>query len=212
MVVVEIETAVLDRAKVGTPSFVDRTDVRAGCSDVAINGAPISSSTSPIGFENLSLRVSRALDPERMIGAASRSRSRRIDPPSPRRDLSRKPCRRAGRSLRSSTRRRESCARMQVELPNELRRLHRDRDARAVIDRAGPEVPGIEVAGNDHHLLRMFAAFQVADDIVARRIGQFLRRERRDASAPGLAARARRSGRRLLPSPRPPESSARRSA
>ena len=54
-----------------------------------------------------------------------------------------------------------------MELLQNLGGLHGDRNAGAVIDRAGAEIPRIEMSGNDDDLLRMFAAFEVGDDVVA---------------------------------------------
>ena len=48
----------------------------------------------------------------------------------------------------------DGATRMQSQLPNEVDRFHRDRDPGAVVDRACPQVPRIEVAGDDHDLLR----------------------------------------------------------
>ena len=65
--------------------------------------------------------------------------------------------------------------RMQAELLDKIRHLHRDGHARSIVDRAGAEIPGIEMPGNDDDLLGMLAAFQVADNVVAHRVRQLLR-------------------------------------
>ncbi len=56
-------------------------------------------------------------------------------------------------------------------------RFHGDGDSGSVVDGAGAEVPGIEVAGDDDDLLGMFAAFQIGDHVIASGVGQFLRSE-----------------------------------
>ena len=44
-----------------------------------------------------------------------------------------------------------------------------------IIDRSSSEIPGIKVTGNHDHLLRMLAAFEVRDHVVARGVGKCLR-------------------------------------
>ena len=50
----------------------------------------------------------------------------------------------------------------QMQLLHQLRGFHGYRNAGRVIDGAGSQIPGVEVAGNDHHLLRMLRPFQVS--------------------------------------------------
>ncbi len=64
-----------------------------------------------------------------------------------------------------------------MQFLQKLCRFHRDGDSGAVVDRAGAQVPGIEVSGDDDELLGMLAALQIGDHVVAGGIGQFLRSE-----------------------------------
>src|ERR1700692_1215271 len=59
----------------------------------------------------------------------------------------------------------------QMEALQNFGGFHGDDDSGAVIDGGGAEVPGIEVAGDDHDLLRMFRAFEIGDDVVADFVG-----------------------------------------
>ena len=68
--------------------------------------------------------------------------------------------------------------RVQMQLDQKLRCIHRDGHSSGVVDRAGAEIPGIEVPGNDNHLLRMLAAFQIRNNVVARNLWKKLWRER----------------------------------
>ena len=52
-----------------------------------------------------------------------------------------------------------------MQLLHQLRGFHGDGHAGRVVNGAGSQVPGVEVAGNDHDLLRMFGAFQVSHHI-----------------------------------------------
>ena len=55
---------------------------------------------------------------------------------------------------------------------------HGDDDARAVVDGAATEVPGIEMTGDDDDLLGMLAALEIGDDVVAGGVRKALRSER----------------------------------
>src|SRR5580698_2607950 len=52
--------------------------------------------------------------------------------------------------------------------------LHGHDYAGSVVDGAGAEVPGIEMAGDDHDLFGMFGTFEVSDNVVAGFIGKLL--------------------------------------
>jgi len=67
--------------------------------------------------------------------------------------------------------------RMQPELFDQLRRLHGHHHARRVINRPGTQVPRVEMAGDDHHLLGMLAALEIGDHVVRFLVFQLLRRE-----------------------------------
>src|SRR6478672_8980400 len=56
---------------------------------------------------------------------------------------------------------------MKSKLPNETGCLHCDRHARAVVNRARSQIPGIKMSGNDHDLLGVLAALQISNDVVA---------------------------------------------
>ena len=64
-----------------------------------------------------------------------------------------------------------------AELLEEMNDLHGDDHAGAVVDCAGAEVPGVEMAGNDDNLLGVLGSLPVGDDIVAVGIGEGLRGE-----------------------------------
>ena len=66
---------------------------------------------------------------------------------------------------------------MQAELLAEICDLHGDNYSRAIIDRAGAEIPRIEMAGNNDDLLGMFGAFEIGDDVVAGDLRKRLRSE-----------------------------------
>ena len=55
--------------------------------------------------------------------------------------------------------------------------LHGDDDAGSVVDGAGPEIPGIEMSGDDDDLFGMFGAFEVGNDVVAGLVRELLRSE-----------------------------------
>src|SRR5882724_1503686 len=65
----------------------------------------------------------------------------------------------------------------QAELFAKIGGLHGDGYTRGVINRAGAEIPGIEMAGDDDDLLGMLAAFEVGDHVVADGVGKHLRSE-----------------------------------
>ena len=67
--------------------------------------------------------------------------------------------------------------RAQVKFGDEIRGFHGNGNPGAVIDRTGPEVPRIEVPGNNDDLLGMLAPFDIADDVEARRVRKRLRRQ-----------------------------------
>ena len=64
-----------------------------------------------------------------------------------------------------------------MELLQNLGGFHGDHYTGPVVDGAGAEIPRIEMAGNDHDLLRMFTALEVGDDVVAGDVGKLLRSE-----------------------------------
>ena len=53
-----------------------------------------------------------------------------------------------------------------MEALQQLCRLHGDHHAGAIVNRARAEVPGIEMPGNDHHLLGMLGALEVGDHVI----------------------------------------------
>src|ERR1019366_7873560 len=55
---------------------------------------------------------------------------------------------------------------------------HGDDDARAVVDGAATDVPGIEMTGDNDDLLGMLAALEIGDDVVAGGVRKALRGER----------------------------------
>ena len=56
--------------------------------------------------------------------------------------------------------------------------FHRDDHAGSVIDRAGAEIPGIEMARDNHDLFGMLGALEVGDHVVTGFIRKLLRGER----------------------------------
>src|SRR5256714_7622541 len=64
-----------------------------------------------------------------------------------------------------------------MKLLDQVRRFHRNGDAGAVIDRPRAEIPRIQMSRNDNDLFGMFGAFDVADNVEARRVGERLRGE-----------------------------------
>ena len=54
---------------------------------------------------------------------------------------------------------------MDAELLQQMNGLHRHHDARAIVDRAGRQVPRIQMAGDDHHLFRMLRALPVCNHV-----------------------------------------------
>src|ERR1700680_2838857 len=68
--------------------------------------------------------------------------------------------------------------RAQVKHLKKFRRLHGNDHARAIVDRTGAEIPRVEMSGDHHDLLRMFAALQIGDHVVACTVGQLLWSER----------------------------------
>src|SRR5436190_16028908 len=56
--------------------------------------------------------------------------------------------------------------------------LHRDDNAGTVIEGACAQIPRIEMAADDHDLVRLLTSLQVSDDVITRRIGKRLRCER----------------------------------
>ena len=64
---------------------------------------------------------------------------------------------------------------MQAKLLDQLRGLHGHHDAGRIVNGAGAQVPRIEMAGDDHDLFRMLAAFQVADHVERLDVSKLLR-------------------------------------
>ena len=58
-----------------------------------------------------------------------------------------------------------------------LRRRGDDGDARRIVDRAGAEVPAVEVAADEDHARRRIGAGHVGDDVAGRRVADEARRE-----------------------------------
>ena len=56
--------------------------------------------------------------------------------------------------------------RFEMQFLNQIRRLHRNCDARSVIDCARAQIPRIQMTGNDDYLFRILAAFDVTDNVV----------------------------------------------
>ena len=65
----------------------------------------------------------------------------------------------------------------QVEALENFGSLHGDNDTGAVVDRAGAEIPGIEMSGDDDDLLGVLGTFKVRNDVVAGLVGKPLRSE-----------------------------------
>src|SRR5438876_7774459 len=57
--------------------------------------------------------------------------------------------------------------RPQMKLLNQIRRFHLYSDARAVIDRARSQIPGIEMTRSDYDLLGVFAALDIVNHVLA---------------------------------------------
>ncbi len=56
--------------------------------------------------------------------------------------------------------------RFEAELFDQLRGLHGDGHTRRIVNRAGAQIPRIEMAGHNDHLLRMLAAFEVGNHVM----------------------------------------------
>jgi hypothetical protein len=69
----------------------------------------------------------------------------------------------------------ESAGGAQVEALKNFCCFHGDDYAGSVVDGAGAEVPGIEMAGDDYDLLGMLGTFEVGNDVVTGFVGEFLR-------------------------------------
>ena len=71
----------------------------------------------------------------------------------------------------------KECERIGDWLRQALRRdLHRHGDSGGVIQRSRAQVPRIQVAGDNDHLIRRLAPLQICDDVEALDIRQRLRR------------------------------------
>src|ERR1700724_2649843 len=68
--------------------------------------------------------------------------------------------------------------RAQVKHLKKFRRFHGNDHASAIVDGTGAEIPRVEMSGDHHDLLWMFAALQIGDHIVAGNVGQLLWSER----------------------------------
>ena len=60
----------------------------------------------------------------------------------------------------------QRAARANMQSLQNLSSRHRDDHTRAIVNRAAPQVPGIEMAGDDDDLLRMLAPLQIGDYVV----------------------------------------------
>ena len=103
----------------------------------------------------------------------------------------------------------DGALRMDPQILHQMDRLHRDHHPCAVIDRSCSQIPGIQMARNHHHLLRMLGALPVGDHVVALRIRQRLRGQSQVQSSPAPGWRDSSKARHPLQSPPPPESWAR---
>ncbi len=65
----------------------------------------------------------------------------------------------------------------EVEALENFGGLHGHDYAGSIVDGAGAEVPGIEMAGDDYDLLGMFGTFEVGDHVEASFIGELLWRQ-----------------------------------
>src|SRR5438128_6805881 len=68
--------------------------------------------------------------------------------------------------------------RLELELANQIGRLHRNGDARRIINRARSQVPRIKMTRNDDDLFGMLAALDVSDDVITLYVRERLRRQR----------------------------------
>src|SRR5215813_12440534 len=56
---------------------------------------------------------------------------------------------------------------MRANLLNDADNVHRDPYACGVVESPGSQIPGIQVPGDNHDLLRDLVTFQISDDVVA---------------------------------------------
>src|SRR5258708_7006010 len=68
--------------------------------------------------------------------------------------------------------------RAQVKHLKKFRRFDGNDQASAIVDCTSAEIPRVEMSGDHHDLLRMFAALQISDYVVAGAVGQLLWSER----------------------------------
>ena len=59
----------------------------------------------------------------------------------------------------------DGALRLQVHVVHQAHRLHHHGHARAVVDRAGAEVPGVEVRADEDDLIGLLAAAELRHDV-----------------------------------------------